>query len=121
MTYKIAADALNDRKLDTHTLQNFEMGMSTVALIDHVANTYDTMPLYQFFEANPDSFTPYETCDTIASLFMTGRTKVTAGMGDHYELVLVDLCVNNPEEFEFVEVEHDTDPFEGVTRVDPQT
>ena len=119
MTYKIAADALNARTLDTHTLQNFEMGMSTIALIDDIDKTYETMPLYQFFEANPETFTPYETCDLIATLFMTGKTTFAAGTGQTYTIALIDLCDNNPDTFEFTPVEHDVDPLEGMTDKDP--
>jgi hypothetical protein len=115
MSYKIKSPEY--AHLDA--LRAFELPMSTIALVDNVEKTYETMPLYQFLEANEDGFTPYETLDLISTLLLTGRADFAGGVGQTYTLVLVDLCVNNPDEFEFADVEHDTDLLAGLRDHNP--
>ena len=113
MTYKLIST-----EYAGFAFQQFEMPMSTVALIDLDAKTYETMALHLFLENNEHTFTPYETLNLISSLFFEGSFDLAIAMGQNYRLVLFDLCVNNQEQFEFASIGHDVDHFEGLTCLD---
>lgn len=110
MTYKILSS-----EHQGFAFHQFEIPMSTIALLDLDAKTYDTMSVCEFLENNEETFTPYETIDLIATIFMGETYDFSPGMGMNYRVVLFDLCVHNPDEFEFVDIEHEVDHFEGFT------
>lgn len=113
MTYKLIST-----EYAGFAFQQFEMPMSTIALIDLDQKTYETMALHLFLENNEHTFTPYETLNLISSLFFEGSFDLAIAMGQNYRLVLYDLCVNNQEQFEFANIEHEVDHLAGLQCID---